>query len=223
MRNARKPIFAIAALAIVAALGAGGTLAYFTDEDSQRNTFTMGEVRIELFEHGYDPEANALTDKKVAGVDGYVLVPGTVLPKDPTVTVKAGSEDCWVFVEVQDAASVPFDVNGDGKVSEGEALGFDAFVSYEVDSANWTHLEGDVWYCAAEDVAADRKIKVIGYEDASGGWHPNEVLVRPDVTEQMMKEMAEHNRPILALKAYACQMEGFDSAAEAWEKVKPSS
>ena len=49
------------------------------------NTFTVGNVAIELFE--------------TTGSD-YPLLPGATLKKDPKVRVKEGSEDCWLFVKV---------------------------------------------------------------------------------------------------------------------------
>lgn len=48
----KKKTILVAAIAVmlVAALVVGGTLAYFTDTDSAKNTFTVGNVKIELLE-----------------------------------------------------------------------------------------------------------------------------------------------------------------------------
>ena len=48
----KKKSILVAAIAVmlVAALVVGGTLAYFTDTDSAKNTFTVGNVKIELLE-----------------------------------------------------------------------------------------------------------------------------------------------------------------------------
>ena len=48
--NKRKIILLAAVLVMVAVLGIGGTLAYFTDEDAKTNTFTVGNVHIEIDE-----------------------------------------------------------------------------------------------------------------------------------------------------------------------------
>ena len=40
--NKRKILLLVASLCIVAPLAIGGTLAYFTDNDSKTNTFTIG-------------------------------------------------------------------------------------------------------------------------------------------------------------------------------------
>ena len=66
----KKKTILVAAIAVmlVAALVVGGTLAYFTDTKSADNTFTVGNVKIDLLESSLHRE-NA----------GYV---GTVLPQD---------------------------------------------------------------------------------------------------------------------------------------------
>lgn len=48
--NKRKIILLAAALVMVAVLGIGGTLAYFTDEDTKTNVFTVGNVDIHIDE-----------------------------------------------------------------------------------------------------------------------------------------------------------------------------
>lgn len=50
MKINRKTVLSTAAVLGVAALVAGGTIAYFTDKDSATNTFTFGNVDIELIE-----------------------------------------------------------------------------------------------------------------------------------------------------------------------------
>lgn len=50
MKINRKTVLSTAAVLGVAALVAGGTIAYFVDHDSAKNTFTLGEVDITLYE-----------------------------------------------------------------------------------------------------------------------------------------------------------------------------
>lgn len=77
-------VVAMLAIAII-----GGSLAYFTDEDEAVNTFTVGNVDIDLDEPAWDESAK------------HNFMPGTTFEKDPTITVVSPSEDCWVFMEVQ--------------------------------------------------------------------------------------------------------------------------
>ena len=108
------------ALAVVAIGGA--TLAYFTDTKTATNTFTVGNVKIEL------TEPNWKSDSK--------LVPGTEISKDPTVTVVKGSEECYVRILMT--------IN---KSKEWDAI-FDADNTLKIENffkgyvpANWTYIK----------------------------------------------------------------------------------
>lgn len=48
--NKKKVLIAVAALCIMATIAIGGTLAYLTDTDNAKNTFTVGNVKIKLLE-----------------------------------------------------------------------------------------------------------------------------------------------------------------------------
>lgn len=87
----KKKTILVAAIAVmlVAALVVGGTLAYFTDKsDAKMNTFTMGNVGIDLTETAW--HAN----------DDYTLIPGKFYDKNPTITVDADSQDAYVFLKL---------------------------------------------------------------------------------------------------------------------------
>ncbi len=84
--NKRKIILLAALLVMVAILGVGGTLAYFTAEDSATNTFTVGNVKIELTEPNWEEAED--------------VYPGQVLPKDPKVT-NVGTNPCYVRIAVE--------------------------------------------------------------------------------------------------------------------------
>ena len=73
----KKKTILVAAIAVmlVAALVVGGTLAYFTDTDAAKNTFTVGNVKIDLIEEGgtsRDGFIEALFNVKVKAVKGAV-------------------------------------------------------------------------------------------------------------------------------------------------------
>lgn len=87
MRN-NKLLLSFLAVVAVGALGVGSTLAYFTDSETATNVVTMGKVDIRLTEPNWSE-------------DGAMdIVPGALIDKDPTVTVLADSEDCYVRVLV---------------------------------------------------------------------------------------------------------------------------
>lgn len=79
-----------------------GTLAYLSDRDKVVNTFTVGDVQIKLDEADVDEDGNPVDSDNDGEADRteegnqYHLVPGQTYPKDPTVTVEAGSEPSYV-------------------------------------------------------------------------------------------------------------------------------
>lgn len=91
----KKIIIAFASLAMVATLAIGGTLAYFTDNDSAVNVVTMGKVDIELVETSDDGE---VTDE---GIIYENVMPGDELDKDVNVQVVAGSQSAYIAVKVE--------------------------------------------------------------------------------------------------------------------------
>lgn len=87
----KKKSILVAAIAVmlVAALVVGGTLAYFTDKSGEKvNTFTVGNVKIDLTETAWNDN------------DDHTLVPGKSYDKNPTITVKEGSQDAYVFLKL---------------------------------------------------------------------------------------------------------------------------
>lgn len=86
----KKKTILVAAIAVmlVAALVVGGTLAYFTDTKSVTNTFTVGNVKIDLTETAWHDN------------DDHTLVPDKFYDKNPTITVKEGSQDAYVFLKL---------------------------------------------------------------------------------------------------------------------------
>lgn len=99
---ATKAMVMILALMLVVGLSVGGTLAWLTaTAPTVTNTFTVGDINIDLWEHDYDASKNELTTAKVTSEDTYKVVPGGTSPKDPTLTVEAKSENCYVYVTVE--------------------------------------------------------------------------------------------------------------------------
>lgn len=93
----------ILALCLVVALAAtaviGGTLAYFTDTDAQKNTFTTGNVAIDLWEDFGDNDAEGI--EKLLPATGSAQA-GTLkngIEKEVYVT-NDGSEDAYVRVHI---------------------------------------------------------------------------------------------------------------------------
>ena len=88
--NKKKMVTVCLVVALMAVFAIGGSLAYFTDTEEKDNTFTVGNVDIQLTEPNWD-----LTGK----VDANEAYPGEPLAKDPTVT-NNGANPCFVRIQV---------------------------------------------------------------------------------------------------------------------------
>lgn len=86
----KKKVLSIFLVVALVAIAAVGTLAYFTDEDDATNTFTVGNVDIELTEPNWKAQGSQ---------DAPEVYPGEALAKDPTVTNK-GANPCFVRIKV---------------------------------------------------------------------------------------------------------------------------
>ena len=83
----KKSLILVVSLVLALTVGLGGTLAFFTDRDSETNIFTVGNVDIDLAE---DFE------------QGAELVPGKDIEKKPVIT-NVGNNDAYVWM----TAAVP--------------------------------------------------------------------------------------------------------------------
>lgn len=173
----KKTLALVLALTLLVAGIVGGTLAWLTDQTAEvKNTFTVGDINIGLTETTAD----------------YKMVPGNTIAKDPTVTVKANSEACWLFVKITESTDLK------------------DFITYAI-AEGWTALPGvdGVYYREVPASAADQTFSVLA-GDA--------VTVKSDVTRTML-ETAKTDAPTLTFKAYAIQKDHFATADAAWAEV----
>ena len=188
-----KLVVAMLAVTLLIGCAIGGTVAWLTAKtEAVVNTFTYGDINIDLWEHAYDATTNALGNSKVTEVENYKIIPGVDLPKDPTVTVKAGSEACWLFVKVEKAGTFV-----DGKVTYSIADG-------------WTALadQTGVYYREVGAVTDNNDFAVL---------KDNKVTVSDTLTKEDIKNITTN--PTLTFTAYAVQKDGIADAAAAWAKV----
>lgn len=188
LRN-RRILTTVCLMALVMVVSIGGTIAWLTDKTTAvTNTFTVGDINITLDETKKD----------------FKMVPGSTIDKDPKVTVKAGSEACWLFVKVEESTNLK------------------DFITYTVD-AGWNQLKdkdgkdvAGVYYRDVAATANDASFKVLTNDKVS---------VNDTVTKTMMNDLQKDGatQPTLTFTAYACQKDNVGTAAEAWEKAQPTS
>ena len=193
LRHSRKTLVMMMAMVIAFSGAIGGTLAWLMDKTQTiTNTFTVGDINIELDETGATDIDNDGDEE-----NSYEITPGGSVEKDPWVTVKAGSKACWLFVKLDKSAN------------------FDTYLSYTVDTSEgaWTALEGEsgVYYRMVSASAADQKFYVI---------KDNKVSVKNVSMDALIN--GTESLPTLSVTAYAVQQANIASAAEAWKQVAPA-
>lgn len=100
MKTKSKALLLTLCAVLLVAASVLGTMAYLTSSAEVKNTFTIGKVEIKLDEAKVN--ADGIPEEGAARVtaNSYKLMPGTTYTKDPTVTVKAGSEESYVRMKV---------------------------------------------------------------------------------------------------------------------------
>ena len=198
-------------LAVVLVLGGtiGGTMAWLIDDtEAVANVFTDSDVDIDFEE----------TTKN------YQMIPGHTIDKDPTVTVNANSEKCYLFVKIDESADYGDYLTYAVKIDENKE-----WRTFE--DANKNTVKG-VYYRIVEKSESKQTFSILGsgsYDNGTDGsfsWSDNQVLVKPEVTKKMMNEIKGNaeSQPTLTFTTYAVQyMKNNDTSftvAEAWAKAK---
>ncbi|MBQ7499823.1 MAG: hypothetical protein IJT91_02910 [Clostridia bacterium] len=93
-KKLRNTLLIALALVAVCLTSVFGTLAYLKATQSVSNTFSVGDIAMKLDETDVDNGGRTETG------NDYKLIPGTTYVKDPTVTITANSEACYVRVLV---------------------------------------------------------------------------------------------------------------------------
>ena len=180
----KKSLALLLAIAIVVVGAVAGTVAWLTDQTpSVTNTFTTSDINIELKETK----------------NNFQMIPGWNIEKDPKVTVKAGSEACYLFVKLE------------------KSTNFDTFMTYEM-ADGWEALPEapGVYYREVAAATADTTFEVL---------KDNQVTVKDTVTKAQMNALTADTYPTLTVTAYASQLyknntEKF-TAADAWANIAP--
>lgn len=130
----RKLLFIAAAL-IALALIAGGTLAYFTAEDTARNVITSGVVAVELIEQQRTADGTLAPYP----TERIPMMPGQSVSK--IVTVRSDEQPAYIraryTIAVLDAGGEPMEVSAEQLAQ---------VVTIAPDTEQWTLRDG-WWYC----------------------------------------------------------------------------
>ena len=202
----KKKIVAMCATVAIAAVAVGGTLAYFTAETQvEENVFSVGDVAITLDE----PQWDKLSDQD------KVITPAKTIAKDPTVTVVANSEECYVrlLVTVENIAN--FKAAFPGNEASGVFL-LENFVDWN--STEWEFVE-----CTeAADGSATYEFGY--YQPVAKSKNDTEltplfttITIPADATNADLEQLPEV--PTINVVAQAVQAQGFSSYADAFDST----
>lgn len=217
MKTGKKALLLALCAVLLVAASVLGTMAYLTDTtDAVVNTFTIGKVDIDLDEA--DVKLDGTYEKDVnqrVKANEYKLMPGHEYIKDPTVTVKAGSEDSYVRmkVEVKNIASLK------AAITDSTYYSNDVFLLEKLvtgwDSTKWQ----SVGYTETTDGSGIYEFRYAAKVDATTADKKLEPLfatikVPGTVDKDALAELA---KVTINVTAEAIQADSFDGAAAAWK------
>lgn len=182
----KKTLTIILAFVLVIAMSVAGTVAYLTSQDSVTNTFTVGKVAITLDEAKVDANGAAVTPEERVKINSYKLIPGHAYTKDPVIHVAANSENCWLFVKVE---------NGISGIEDSANT-----IAAQLAANGWSAVDGAAnVYAYRDSVAGGTDVDVFGSFQIAGN-----------------ADVAKYTYASVVVTAYAVQADGFGTAAAAW-------
>ena len=192
------------------------TMAFLTDRDSVQNTFTFGQVGISLDEADVDANGEIEAGENRESTAGrvhaneYHLIPGHNYVKDPTIHVDDGSENCLLFVKLENGLK---DIIASKTIEE------------QMQGYGWTLIDStnNIW-AYNKVVAENEHIEV--FDEFT-------LTDNADVSNYATDKDAQGNvkgGKTIKVTAYAIQADGFvedttvspDDAKNAWGETKDS-
>lgn len=193
-------LLALCAVSLVTA-SVFGTMAYLTSNDQVTNTFTVGSVAIKLDEAKVDLAGQKDGDVRVQQ-NTYKLLPGHEYIKDPTIHVDADSEDCYLFVKVENGIEAIEDESS--KVAD------------QMTRNGWAKVESKGVYVYVGTETGATKPRAVTKENKNIPVF-NNIKIAGSVDGTQL-ERYKNNNTTITVTAYAVQKDGFEdsSAADIW-------
>lgn len=197
MKKAKKGLLLVLCAVLLVGATIAGTVAYLTAQDVVENTFTVGKVALTLDEAKVDEYGVPVTDAERVDSNTYKLIPGKEYTKDPIVHVDPVSENCWVFIKVENA------------IAAYEAAG-ETTIAAQIVANGWTALHGvgGVYYKEYTKDQSDKELEVFG-----------KFVVAADAEKVAGWDTISTTATKVKVTAYAIQKEGFSTADTAWGEL----
>lgn len=187
MKTRTKVALAVLCALLLVTVSILGTMAYLTSTETVTNTFTVGNVKITLDEAPVGTDGQGTTGDRVKA-NSYKLYPGKTYDKDPIIHVDANSDDCWLFVKIE---------NNIADVETGS-------IATQMATNGWALVDGETNVYAYNRVATKTDANVKIFENFT---------VKGEATNETLAPFASET---IVVTGYAVQAEGFDTAKEAW-------
>lgn len=244
MKTKSKALLLTLCAVLLVAASVLGTMAYLTSTDTVTNTFTIGKVEIKLDEAKVNADGIPVEGAARVQANSYKLMPGTTYTKDPTVTVKAGSEESYVRMKVTFnnateiiALCTDPEYAGDGPTGVENAFPLIRMVKFvETNAAKWDgiipdnmvdteDMLGNAKYFAY-DKTADTLTYYFYYNETVGA--PNGDVKLPVLFNSITvpewatgEQLAKLNNFKITVVAEAIQAGSFANAGAAWAAFAP--
>lgn len=207
MQTTNKVLLMLLCAVVPVAGSVFGTMAYLTDNDAATNTFTVGQVHMKLDEAKVNPDGTYVTDNSNRVTENeYHLIPGHTYIKDPTIHISDDSEECYLFVRVENSIR-NIETNEEGKT-----------IAEQMEDLGWVAVDGvDNVYVLVKGEDADK------YAVSKGA----DVVVFESFTidgdtvdnDKIAKYDSEQYDTMITVAAYAVQTAGFENQTpgEIWD------
>lgn len=199
-------LLALCAVSLVTA-SVFGTMAYLTDSKTVNNTFTVGSVAITMDETDVNDDGTPVVNAGRVQENTYKLLPGHEYTKDPQIHVDPNSEDCYLFVKVENGIE---DIES---TDEGKS------VAAQMDAQGWVAVDKQRYPDVYVKMNGDALQIVEGGEDVD----VFEKLTIDGATVDKTK-LDQYKNATIRVTAYAVQKDGFEgkTAAQIWAAAFPT-
>lgn len=209
----KKILVACLCVALAVLTVAGTTLAYLTSQAEVKNTFTVGNVKMTMDEAKVNTDGTPVENANRVGSNDYILSPGHTYVKDPIVHMDAVSENCYVFIKVENGLGVL------EAATSAEDGGYKN-IAAQITANGWkplmngTTAVAGVYYQEYTKNQTDRELKV--FENFKIADNAN--TLKNANNQVIWDTITDANKITVNVTAYAIQADGMTSAYDAWTK-----
>ncbi len=207
----KKFIATLSACVLAGALMIGGTFAYLTNTQTATNTFTVGNVKVELSEPNYPGNDDPSVKEQV---------PNQETKKDPQVK-NIGANEAVVFIRMTVPVRTITPVNDDG--TKGTKGASEMFIYKQADDAAGTHVNNfsaDWIELPAKEEGTDLKgatrTYIFGYKNVlPAGGTTDALFDKVQMKNFMEAEITSADNLDIGIEAYAIQAQNIVSGSNA--------